>query len=105
MCAVCIADSSTYFTGSGKSKKLAKRQAAHKMWEKLQDSPVEHNNMRMGYNEEDDEVCGTISFIFLNSFSISMPVFMQPVLLRFGTCQLVTVFVRALKQKILEEKL
>ncbi|KAE8750709.1 loquacious isoform C [Frankliniella occidentalis] len=42
--------------GSGKSKKLAKRQAAHKMWEKLQDSPMEHNNMRMGYNEDDDEI-------------------------------------------------
>lgn len=47
--------------GSGKSKKLAKRQAAHKMWEKLQDSPVEHNNMRMGYNEDEDEISQRVS--------------------------------------------
>lgn len=47
--------------GSGKSKKLAKRQAAHKMWEKLQDSPVEPNNARMGFNEDDDEISQRVS--------------------------------------------
>lgn len=31
-------------TGTGKSKKLAKRQAAHKMWERLHDSPVSSTN-------------------------------------------------------------
>jgi RISC-loading complex subunit TARBP2 len=36
--------------GSGKSKKLAKRQAAHKMFEKLQSVPHEAGQM-------DDEVC------------------------------------------------
>lgn len=31
--------------GSGKSKKLAKRQAAYKMWEKLQEHPLETSEL------------------------------------------------------------
>ncbi|XP_022189835.2 RISC-loading complex subunit tarbp2 isoform X1 [Nilaparvata lugens] len=37
--------------GTGKSKKLAKRQAANKMWVKLKDMPIENNQ----YSFEDDE--------------------------------------------------
>lgn len=36
--------------GSGKSKKLAKRQAAHKMWEKLQDASLDPS--QIGYEDE-----------------------------------------------------
>lgn len=43
-------------TGTGKSKKLAKRQAAHKMWEKLQDSPISLASIIPGL-DDDDEVC------------------------------------------------
>jgi RISC-loading complex subunit TARBP2 len=43
-------------TGTGKSKKLAKRQAAHKMWEKLQDSPLSSSSIMPGL-DDDDEVC------------------------------------------------
>ncbi|XP_065332889.1 RISC-loading complex subunit tarbp2-like isoform X3 [Cloeon dipterum] len=42
-------------TGTGKSKKLAKRQAAHKMWLKLKDLPVEQPNANLGL-EDDDEI-------------------------------------------------
>ncbi|XP_021936445.1 RISC-loading complex subunit tarbp2 isoform X2 [Zootermopsis nevadensis] len=41
-------------TGTGKSKKLAKRQAAYKMWEKLQDSPVVLSNAILGVDDEDE---------------------------------------------------
>jgi hypothetical protein len=44
-------------TGTGKSKKLAKRQAAHKMLEKLRDSPIALLNVTPGL-DDDDEVCG-----------------------------------------------
>ncbi|XP_034242182.1 interferon-inducible double-stranded RNA-dependent protein kinase activator A homolog isoform X2 [Thrips palmi] len=47
--------------GCGKSKKLAKRQAAHKMLDKLEDSSMEHNNARMGYNEDEDEISQRVS--------------------------------------------
>jgi hypothetical protein len=46
-------------TGTGKSKKLAKHQAAHKMWEKLQDSPMMTSSVAPGL-DEDDEVCAGI---------------------------------------------
>jgi hypothetical protein len=54
VCCVCIIS-----TGTGKSKKLAKRQAAHKMWEKLQDSPVTASSVTTGL-DDDDEVCARI---------------------------------------------
>ncbi|GFG37203.1 hypothetical protein Cfor_09333, partial [Coptotermes formosanus] len=41
-------------TGTGKSKKLAKRQAAHKMWEKLQDSPISSSSMMPGLDDDDE---------------------------------------------------
>lgn len=40
--------------GTGKSKKLAKRQAALKMWQYLQDLPTEGNNVPQG--DDDDEI-------------------------------------------------
>ncbi|XP_059488358.1 interferon-inducible double-stranded RNA-dependent protein kinase activator A homolog isoform X3 [Neocloeon triangulifer] len=47
-------------TGTGKSKKLAKRQAAHKMWLKLKDMPVEQPNASVGL-EDDDENTSLVS--------------------------------------------
>lgn len=44
--------------GTGKSKKLAKRQAAHKMWQYLQEMPMEGNGQGHGGLDEDDEVSG-----------------------------------------------
>lgn len=41
--------------GTGKSKKLAKRMAAHKMWQALQDMPTEGSYIPQGF-EEDDEL-------------------------------------------------
>ncbi|XP_031350712.1 interferon-inducible double-stranded RNA-dependent protein kinase activator A homolog isoform X3 [Photinus pyralis] len=40
--------------GMGKSKKLAKRMAAHKMWQALQDMPIEGTNLPQGFEEEDE---------------------------------------------------
>ncbi|CAH1977098.1 unnamed protein product [Acanthoscelides obtectus] len=42
--------------GTGKSKKLAKRMAAHKMWQTLQDMPMEGNNLPVVFFSEDDLV-------------------------------------------------
>jgi hypothetical protein len=50
---------STLLTGTGKLKKLVKRQAANKIWEKLQDSPVVSPNVPPGL-DDDDEVCAGI---------------------------------------------
>ncbi|XP_050310803.1 RISC-loading complex subunit tarbp2-like isoform X3 [Anthonomus grandis grandis] len=41
--------------GTGKSKKLAKRFAAHKMWQALQDLPMEGNNLP-GFDSDEDTV-------------------------------------------------
>jgi len=49
-------------SGTGKSKKLAKRQAAHKMWLKLKDMPVEQPNANVGL-EDDDEVCISVPLL------------------------------------------
>ncbi|XP_044271473.1 RISC-loading complex subunit tarbp2-like isoform X1 [Tribolium madens] len=43
--------------GTGKSKKLAKRMAAHKMWQALQDMPLESNNLPHSY-DDDEELAG-----------------------------------------------
>ncbi|XP_063907607.1 RISC-loading complex subunit tarbp2 isoform X2 [Zophobas morio] len=40
--------------GTGKSKKLAKRMAAHKMWQALQDMPLEGNNLPQGYDDDEE---------------------------------------------------
>ncbi|CAH2018571.1 unnamed protein product [Acanthoscelides obtectus] len=42
--------------GTGKSKKLAKRMAAHKMWQTLQDMPMEGNNLPVVFFSEDDSI-------------------------------------------------
>lgn len=51
--------------GIGKSKKLAKRQAADKMWRTLRDAPIE-NNQTPGI--DDDEVRIIVRFITLTIF-------------------------------------
>lgn len=50
--------------GTGKSKKLAKRMAAHKMWQALHDLPVEGAAVQSA--DEDEEVCwfNLINYIF-----------------------------------------
>lgn len=40
--------------GAGKSKKLAKRKAALKMWQYLQELPMEGNNLPQGIDEDDE---------------------------------------------------
>ncbi|KAJ8912640.1 hypothetical protein NQ315_015152 [Exocentrus adspersus] len=40
--------------GTGKSKKLAKRMAAHKMWQALQDLPIEGNSALQGFESDED---------------------------------------------------
>nr|CAD7424081.1 unnamed protein product [Timema monikensis] len=46
-------------TGTGKSKKLAKRQAANKMWEKLQDAQNVSSSVSPGL-EDDDEISNSV---------------------------------------------
>jgi len=60
-------------TGTGKSKKLAKRQAAHKMWEKLQDSPISPSSIMPGL-DDDDEVCAASRTKFSLSEVLVTPV-------------------------------
>ncbi|CAH1099337.1 unnamed protein product [Psylliodes chrysocephalus] len=40
--------------GTGKSKKIAKRMAAHKMWQALQDLPLEGNNLPTTFGSDED---------------------------------------------------
>nr|AVK59463.1 Loquacious-PA [Nezara viridula] len=40
--------------GTGKSKKIAKRLAAHKMWMRLKDLPCESNTIHYGLDDEDE---------------------------------------------------
>jgi hypothetical protein len=49
----------TLLTGIGRSKKIAKRRAAHKMWEKLQDTSVVSPDVPAGLDYS-DEVCAGI---------------------------------------------
>ncbi|XP_025832119.1 interferon-inducible double-stranded RNA-dependent protein kinase activator A homolog isoform X3 [Agrilus planipennis] len=42
--------------GMGKSKKLAKRMAAHKMWQALQDMPMEGSNLPQGFEDDEENV-------------------------------------------------
>jgi len=44
-------------TGTGKSKKMAKRQANKEMWKKLQDISVSPSSSTRGLVDDDDEVC------------------------------------------------
>lgn len=50
---------SYYEVGQGKSKKIAKRQAAHKMWLVLQQNPVDGSGVGSGgdLGANDEEVC------------------------------------------------
>ena len=42
------------FVGTGKSKKIAKRLAANKMWMRLKDLPFENNSLHLGLDDEDE---------------------------------------------------
>lgn len=48
--------------GEGKSKKIAKRQAAQKMWQRLQDQPLESNQMMQLLDEDGNEELRPASF-------------------------------------------
>ncbi|MCL4126969.1 UNVERIFIED_CONTAM: hypothetical protein GTU68_053310 [Idotea baltica] len=52
---ICCTIGSHKDIGAGKSKKLSKRQAAHKMIQKLKDQPVEHLPMNV-LADDDDEI-------------------------------------------------
>lgn len=56
--------------GTGKSKKIAKRMAAHKMWQALQDMPLEGTNIQQGYEDEDDVSSTKFLCIETSRFSI-----------------------------------
>lgn len=53
--------------GTGKSKKLAKRQAANKMWNRVKDLPSENSSISFGF-EDEDEVQILVSFFFYFAF-------------------------------------
>ncbi|KAF5298178.1 hypothetical protein FQA39_LY02602 [Lamprigera yunnana] len=44
--------------GTGKSKKLAKRMAAHKMWQALQDTPTENSYIPQSFEKKDERIVG-----------------------------------------------
>lgn len=51
--------------GQGKSKKIAKRIAAHKMWTLLQESPLDQNQINQIIDEEgNEEVLIIVSLFF-----------------------------------------
>lgn len=57
--------------GTGKSKKLAKRMAAHKMWQALQDMPLDPSNLPETFGEDEDVSCACIAsrvFYYLSDF-------------------------------------
>lgn len=59
--------------GTGKSKKLAKRMAAHKMWQALQDLPLEGNNLPQGFeSDEDVSSYGVCRIILITNFSLKL---------------------------------
>lgn len=51
--------------GTGKSKKLAKRQAANKMWNRVKDLPSENSSISFGF-EDEDEIAQRVSQIALD---------------------------------------
>ena len=62
---VCAVGGNLKESGSGKSKKLAKRQAAHKMLNTLKSMPVERDNEQsFAMIDEDDLAQGKLFFVF-----------------------------------------
>ncbi|XP_055596311.1 interferon-inducible double-stranded RNA-dependent protein kinase activator A homolog isoform X1 [Uranotaenia lowii] len=49
--------------GKGKSKKIAKRQAAHRMWQRLQDTPLETNQVVQMLDEDGNEELKGVNII------------------------------------------
>ena len=63
---VCAVDGNLKESGSGKSKKLAKRQAAHKMLNTLKSMPVERDNEQsFAMIDEDDLAQGKLLCFFI----------------------------------------
>lgn len=63
--------------GQGKSKKIAKRQAAQKMWERLQSQPIDQADLVQSIDDANDEVSaedvhmmGLILISFGESFNV-----------------------------------
>ena len=56
----CIVENYTEI-GAGKSKKLAKRQAAYRMLMRVKDTPIESANQGVGLEDEDE-----VSFLFFH---------------------------------------
>lgn len=72
--------------GAGKSKKLAKRQAAYRMLMRVKDTPIESANQGVGL-EDEDEVSYLFFFLYYNyirrCYMISLLYTPQGVLLKF----------------------
>ena len=67
---VCAVGGNLKESGSGKSKKLAKRQAAHKMLNTLKSMPVERDNEQsFAMIDEDDLAQGKLFFCFFHNLS------------------------------------
>ena len=66
----CVIEGKYTETGAGKSKKLAKRQAANKMIQKLRDLPMENEDAFQNF-DEDDLAQGKMKYVhFLKSSTI-----------------------------------
>ena len=71
--------------GAGKSKKLAKRQAAYRMLMRVKDTPIESANQGVGLEDEDE--VSYLFFLYYNyirrCYMISLLYTPQGVLLKF----------------------
>lgn len=66
--------------GQGKSKKIAKRIAAYKMWTRLQESPLDQNQINQIIDEEgNEEVILSFSYSFLLLVLLLSIMFLNPV--------------------------
>ena len=65
---VCDVEGKHTETGAGKSKKLAKRQAANKMIQKLRDLPMENEDAFQ--NIDDDELAQGEGYFYINICSL-----------------------------------
>ena len=80
----CIVENYTEI-GAGKSKKLAKRQAAYRMLMRVKDTPIESANQGVGLEDEDE--VSYLFFLYYNyirrCYMISLLYTPQGVLLKF----------------------
>ncbi|KAF2365977.1 Double-stranded RNA-binding domain [Trinorchestia longiramus] len=61
----CVVSGVEWVCGGGKSKKLAKRQAAYSMFQKLQDMPKDYHT-NSGFNEDDDDLAQKLALRYSN---------------------------------------